>query len=66
MSTLEEKEKMIKNIRALLPKISAKLDSVEEETDLLASYSDRRNYETLNRKCYELRDLVNELIFETR
>ena len=65
--TTEQRKQILSNIRALLPKISSKLNDVERETNLFEGYiEDGRNYEILDRKCYELKDLINELIFKLR
>ena len=64
MKSEEERKKIVKNVRVLVSEINVKVMALEKETE---KYDlDGSNYDSLNRKCYELRDLVNELIFETR
>lgn len=64
MKSEEERKKIVKNVRVLVSEINVKVMALEKETEKYDS--DGSNYDSLNRKCYELRDLVNELIFETR
>ena len=65
--TIDERKQILSNIKALIPAISAKVNDLQKETNLFEQYiEDGRNYEILDRKCYELKDLVNELIFKLR
>ena len=64
MKSEEERKEIVKNVRVLVSEINVKVMALEKETEKYDS--DGSNYDSLNRKCYELRDLVNELIFETR
>lgn len=65
--TIDERKQILSNLKALIPTISAKINDIQKETNMFEQYiEDGRNYETLDRKCYELKDLVNELIFKLR
>lgn len=65
--TMNERKQILSNLKALLPTISAKVNDIQKETSLFEQYiEDGRNYEILDCKCYELKDLVNELIFKLR
>lgn len=64
---IDERKQILLNLKALLPTISTKINDIQKETNLFEQYiEDGRNYEILDRKCYELKDLVNELIFKLR
>ena len=65
--TKDERKQVLSNIKALIPTILAKVNDIQKETNLFEQYiEDGRNYEILDRKCYELKDLINELIFKLR
>ena len=65
--TIDERKQILLNLKALLPTISIKVNDIQKEINLFEQYiEDGRNYEILDRKCYELKDLVNELIFKLR
>jgi len=62
---METREEKIKNIKALIPMIVNKAYDIEREANIYESYTNNaRNNQILDRKCYELRDLVNELVFK--
>ena len=65
--TIDERKQILSNLKALLPTISTKVNDIQKETNMFEQYiEDGRNYEILDRKCYELKDLINELIFKLR
>ena len=65
--TIDERKQVLSNIKALLPTILVKVNDIQKEINMFEQYiEDGRNYEILDRKCYELKDLVNELIFKLR
>ena len=65
--TIDERKQILSNLKALLPTILVKVNDIQKEINMFEQYiEDGRNYEILDRKCYELKDLVNELIFKLR
>lgn len=64
MKSEEERKEIVKNVRVLVSEINVKVMALEKETEKYDS--DGSNYDSLNRKCFELKDLVSELIFKVQ